>query len=191
MRAFEEADQAHPTKPGGIVFVGSSTIRLWKLSETFPEPAPLNRGFGGSIYADILPHFDLLIARHQPRIVVVYSGDNDIALGLTPEQVEDDFRQLSNRLREKLPDSRMICLAIKPSRQRWSMYTTMQDANRRLEAICRDHPHRTFLDLGPEMLGKDGQPMPELFQEDGLHLNDRGYLLWSKKLGPLLGPEPK
>lgn len=191
MQAFEESDRLAATPPGGIVFVGSSTIRLWKVSESFPDLKPLNRGFGGSVYADILPHFDLLIARHRPRIVVVYSGDNDIAQGLTPKQVADDFRQLSDKLRESLPECRLICLAIKPSRERWSMYPAMQDANRRLEAICREHPHGKFLDVGPEMLGSDGLPRTELLQDDGLHLNEQGYELWSQKLRPLLEADQK
>src|SRR5437763_4245357 len=53
--AFDAADRAAPPAAGGIVFVGSSTIRLWaSLVDDFPGLPVLNRGFGGSTFPEAL-----------------------------------------------------------------------------------------------------------------------------------------
>ena len=106
--AFEAADQARPFAPGGIVFVGSSSIRLWDLAAAFPGRRVLNRGFGGTQIADSVRHVDRLVLRHRPAIVVFYAGDNDINAGRTPTQVRDDFRAFVSKVHAALPTTSMV-----------------------------------------------------------------------------------
>lgn len=190
MARFAQQDQEHPTRPGGVVFVGSSSIRLWDLPKSFPslEPAPLNRGFGGSELEDSVRHVDLLINKHEPWLVVIYAGDNDVAGGKDAARVASDFQQLVHLIQSKLPRTGIAYIAIKPSIARWNLADTMQDANRQISELCAEDERVTFVDVWKPMLGEDGTPRKELFGDDGLHLNGEGYKLWTSLVAPLLDP---
>lgn len=180
--AFLAADQQAPSDPGGIVFVGSSSIRMWNLPESFPELAALNRGFGGSEIADSTHYFTELVGKHEPRLVVFYAGDNDVANGNSAERVHEDFVAFAEKFKLLLPDAQLVYLAIKPSIARWSMAETMQAANARIAADCAVEDRFTFVDVWPVMLGSDGKPRADIFLEDGLHMNQTGYALWADLL---------
>ena len=184
--AFEEADTAYPPPKGGIVFVGSSTIRLWNVATYFPDLPILNRGFGGSQLSDAVRHIDRLVLKHEPRLVVVYAGDNDVSFGRLSEQVAIDFERLVRAVHAKLPETRILYLAIKPSILRWLQIDRMNAANDVIRAICERDDRLGFFDFGDAMLGWDEKPRPELFVEDGLHLSAKGYELWTAMLRPLL-----
>ncbi len=190
MRAFAEQDRQSPFPQGGVVFVGSSSIRLWDLAKSFPqiEPAPLNRGFGGSQLADSNRHLELLVLKHQPRVVVLYAGDNDISAGKSAQRVAEDFQEFQRRIVKALPETRVLYIAIKPSLARWRLAPEMQEANRLIRKACEADDRLTFVDVWTPLLGADGKPRPELFQEDGLHLNAEGYRVWSKLITGLLRP---
>jgi lysophospholipase L1-like esterase len=188
MRAFEADDRQNPFPREGIVFVGSSSIRLWDLKASFPDVPTLNRGFGGSHLADVSHYLDLLVCRHRPALIVVYAGDNDIHSGLTPEQVAEDFQRLSDQLRQCAPQCKLLYISIKPSVARWDEYPKMRQANEQIDRICRSQEGRKLVDLSGVMLGTDGRPRPDLFQDDGLHLNDAGYARWTEILKPLVTP---
>lgn len=188
MAAFDAADGANPHPPGGIVFVGSSSIRMWNLKDSFPslQPTPLNRGFGGSEIRDSVRHFDLLIAKHKPKLVVLYAGDNDMARGLTAKQVHADFLEFAAKLKAALPDTRLAYVAIKPSIARWKLATAMNMANNLIRESCEEQQQLEYLDIWQPMLGKDGRPRPELFRNDGLHMNAAGYEIWNDVTKPFL-----
>ena len=183
--ARQDAVQEHP--PNGIVFVGSSSIRMWDLEKWFPGLPTLNRGFGGSHIADATHFLDLLVIKHRPRTVVLYAGDNDIAKGLTPAEVASDYREFIAKLHAALPETRVAFLAIKPSLARWKLYPLMKQANEQISVIAARDKRQMFLDIATPMIASsDGQPRAELFLKDGLHLNDAGYKLWSTLLEPHL-----
>lgn len=184
--AFEAQDREHPPEPGGIVFVGSSSIRLWDLKRDFPDLPVLNRGFGGSQVADSTHFAERIVIPYRPRIVVLYAGDNDIAQGVTPCQVCENFVAFAETVHAALPETRIIYIAIKPSMKRWALIHRVRAANALINAACTDGERLTFLDVEPPMLGDDGQPRRELFVEDGLHLNPQGYALWTELLRPHL-----
>jgi len=186
MRRFEAQDREQLPEEGGVVFVGSSSIRLWDLKKSFPKLDALNRGFGGSEVADSVKHVDLLVLRHKPRTVVLYAGDNDIAHDKTPEQVAKDFESFVSAVHKKLPETKILYIAIKPSVDRWKLADQIRDANGRIEAMCKNDEHCKFIDVWPPMLGNDGKPKPGLFKEDGLHMNDDGYAIWANLLNPHL-----
>jgi lysophospholipase L1-like esterase len=186
MESFAEHDRQQPPKQGGILFVGSSTIRIWKLEESFPGLNPLNRGFGGSKYADAVHYFDRVILPYRPATVVIYDGDNDIAGGKSPEWVFADFEALMRRIRFDLPQTRVLILSIKPCPARWSLWDKMQRVNAMVREYASKQERMFFVDITAAMFGPDGKPRADLFEKDGLHLNAQGYGLCAALVKPLL-----
>jgi lysophospholipase L1-like esterase len=183
---FLAADEAQPTEPGGILFVGSSSIVMWDLEKSFPGKGYLNRGFGGSEVADSVHYFSDLVTKHKPRLVVFYAGDNDIAAGKSPEQVHEDFQAFTKKLGSDLPDTKLIYIAIKPSIARWKLADKIREANALIKAECEKNEKFTFLDVWPVMLNDEGEPREDIFLGDGLHVNDKGYEAWVELIGPEL-----
>ena len=184
---FLALDKANQSEPGGVVFVGSSSIRMWDLAKSFPDKPYLNRGFGGSEICDTTHFFKELIAKHQPRLVVFYAGDNDIAEGKSAKQVQADFQAFAKKFSEQLPAAKLIYISAKPSIARWQLADKMREANKLIAAECERNDNLTFLDVWPVMLGEDGKPRGDIFLDDGLHMNDVGYKLWVDLLAPHLG----
>lgn len=182
MARFEKLDAEQSPKPGGIVFVGSSSIRLWDLDKSFPDWNALNRGFGGSQLADSVRNIDLLVLKHRPRAVVVYAGDNDIWAGKTPAEVADDFRAFESAIHKNLPETKILYIAIKPSLARWSKAGVMGKANDLIAAICKKSSHCQYINIWDKMLGTDGRPRKELLRSDGLHLSPAGYAIWTNAI---------
>lgn len=178
--AFAAEDARGAPPPGGLLFVGSSSIRLWEgLEKQFDaKPGVIKRGFGGSRLSDCLEHLDRLVLRYRPARVVLYAGDNDLAEGATPAQVLRDFASLVERVRERLPQTRIAFVSIKPSPARQALLPAAREANALVRAYAEAHDGTDFIDVFTPMLGADGAPRPELFRSDALHLNDAGYGLW-------------
>jgi lysophospholipase L1-like esterase len=178
IRAFEAGDRTNPPEKHGILFIGSSSIRLWKtLAKDFPGEPVINRGFGGSRIADATALADRIIFPYEPRTIVFYAGDNDIAQGHTPEQVAADYRAFVQTVRAKLPDTRIAFISIKPSPLRWNLRDKIESANHQIAAMKGDG--LVFIDSYNAMLGADGQPRTEMFAADRLHMNATGYRLWT------------
>lgn len=184
MDAFAAADQKDAQPPGGIVFVGSSSIRMWNLTKHFPDAKPLNRGFGGSCIADSTHYAQLLVIKHRPKLVVLYAGDNDISQGLTEEQVVADYQRFVATIHDKLPKTRVAFVAIKPSIKRWTLYPRMKSVNERIRAITEQDPRQSYVDIAKPMLYETGEPHKSFFIDDGLHLNEAGYDLWTRLVRP-------
>jgi lysophospholipase L1-like esterase len=180
--AFEASDRESPPPTGAVLFVGSSSIRLWKLPQWLPDLTAINRGFGGSQIADVNRHLKRIVLPYKPSQIVFYAGDNDINAKKTPARVTDDFNAFVTAVRRDLPETRIIFVAIKPSLKRWDQFATQQQANDAIREICEASPQLTYLDVVTPMLGDNGEPKPELFADDGLHLNDAGYRLWTDLL---------
>ncbi|HEY7154546.1 MAG TPA: SGNH/GDSL hydrolase family protein [Gemmataceae bacterium] len=184
--AFERRDKENPPSKDGILFVGSSSIRLWDLPKSFPGLNAINRGFGGSHLADVVHFAPRIVLNYEPRLIVLYAGDNDIAAGKTPERVRDDFKAFVQRVHEKLPKTKIVYISIKPSIRRWQLIDKIRKANALVEAECKKSERTLYFDAAAPMLGDDGKPRPELFAKDGLHLNAKGYALWAERLKPYL-----
>ncbi|WP_232539918.1 SGNH/GDSL hydrolase family protein [Azohydromonas aeria] len=178
--AFDAADKARPVQPGGVLFVGSSSIRLWDdLEQQFQElPVLVKRGFGGSQLSDCAAHLDRLVVAYQPRLVVLYAGDNDLNAGRTPQQVFDSYQQFVDGVHRALPDTRIAYVSIKPSPSRAKLLPQVREANALIRQRAAADPRLDYIDIYQPMLGADGQPRAELFREDRLHLNAQGYALW-------------
>lgn len=186
IRKFVEHDQKSHPPVGANLFVGSSSIRLWKLETGFPKHASINRGFGGSQLADAAKYADRIVTVYKPRVVVLYSGDNDIGSGKSPATVRDDYKAFRDNVRSALPDTRIVVISIKPSPSRWKLLDKIREANRLIREEMQSGKNEVFVDVWPPMLGEDGLPRVELFQKDELHLNDAGYEIWNKLVEPHL-----
>ena len=189
MEHFKEQERDNPPVSGGILFLGSSTIRHWDLKRHFPELPVVNRGFGGSTYADINHYRDQLLLPWAPKVVVLYAGDNDVAQGQSPEAISIAFKSLLDWLHDTLPETRVLLLGIKPSLARWSMWETMQNTNARLKSTLELFRNTAYLDCAALMLDGDGKPNPAMLGPDGLHLSEAGYARWSDAVRPLLSPK--
>lgn len=186
IKKFESQDQQTPPPKMANLFVGSSSIRMWKLDKSFPKFKTINRGFGGSEISDSIHFADRIILKHQPAVILLYAGDNDISHGKSAEIVTADFQKFVSVVRKKLPDTKIGFIAIKPSIKRWNLAGEMRKANKAIASICQKDDQLTFVDVFEPMIGKDGKPRPELFLNDGLHMNDAGYKVWASKVRPLL-----
>jgi lysophospholipase L1-like esterase len=189
LAAFDAADAATPPPAAPIVFTGSSSIRLWKdLDTDFPGRRVLNRGFGGSRLDELVALYDRVILRYRPRQVVIYSGANDINAGRTPDAVLADLETLVGLIRRDLPDTRVVFLSLALNPRRWEQRDRIREVNRRAEALLAKDPRSRFLDVTSAMVGADGLPKPDIFVEDQLHMNRKGYELWAPLVGAVLVP---
>ena len=187
IQQFEAVDRTNPPPRHAILFVGSSSIRFWKnLKESFPKHEVFRRGFGGSEMADSVFFADRIVLPYEPKLILVYAGDNDIANGKSPERVLGDFKAFVEIVHRELPKTPIGYLAIKPSLARRSLMEKMKDANRMIQEYARTTSGVFFIDVFTPMLTPDGAPRPELFVRDGLHLNEKGYALWASIIEPEL-----
>ena len=184
---FTLAEVDHPVKKGGIVFTGSSSIRLWgDLSKVFPDLPVINRGFGGSVANDLIVYAQEVALRYEPKVLVVYEGGNDLNAKLTPEEALADETQFIELVHAKLPKTRVIVNSVKYAPVRIKQLDSVKALNVLLENWCKGKSWVTWLESSNYLLGEDGQPHEELYRADRLHLNDAGYAKWKALLDPVL-----
>lgn len=187
IQRFEAADRVNPPRHGGVVFVGSSSIRMWATLEAdFPGLPALNRGFGGSELSDAVRFAERIVIPYKPRVVVLYAGDNDLAAGKTPAQVFNDFQSFVGIVRGKLPETRIAFVAIKPSLARLNIIDNARETNQLIRDYVRGDDKLAYVDVFTPMLDASGKPRQELFLEDGLHMNAKGYAIWRDLVAPIL-----
>ena len=185
IEAFAAWDGKNAVPADGVLFVGSSSMRLWATADAFPGKPVINRGFGGSELSDVLHFYDRIVLPYAPATIFVYAGDNDIENGKSADQVYDDWLQLVERVQADLPDTRLFFLSIKPSTARWGKWPEMQAANRLVREHAAAHERLGYVDLATPLLGADGRPK-DVYLGDGLHLDADGYALWREALAPYL-----
>ncbi len=187
IQRFEEADKAAPAPENPIVFAGSSSIRMWDLGRWFPDLPAVNRGFGGSVYKDLIAFKERIVIPYKPATLVIYSGDNDVASGLGADAVFADFKAFVEAVHASLSGTKILLIPIKPSVARWSMWPTMQKVNEKMKAFALEREWITYMDMVTPLLGEDGNPRADLLLNDGLHLNDEGYKIWTAIVRSHLG----
>ena len=187
VHAFEQADSAQRPPTKSILFVGSSSIRMWEtLAHDFPDLPVINRGFGGSELHDVVHYADRIVLPYKPRVIVVYAGDNDLANGRQPEQVASDFRRLARTVHRTLPRTRIVFVSVKPSPSRWNLADKMRATNTLVRRYVKTDKRLAYADVFTPMLGSDGRPRRELFRDDSLHMTPAGYELWTSVIRPYL-----
>lgn len=174
---FAEIDRETPPPECPVLFVGSSSIRMWDglAGDLAPWPV-LNRGFGGSTIADVNLHFDRLVTPYRPRAIVFYAGENDIDAGRSPAAVADEFRRFLETKRARIGSAPVFFISAKPSKLRFVQLDRQAELNQRIRQLASTASDLVFIDVAPAMMS-DGRPR-ELFVEDGLHMNSAGYAIW-------------
>jgi lysophospholipase L1-like esterase len=185
--AMEAADRDAPPAKGGIVFIGSSTIRLWKtLAQDYPGRNVINRGFGGTELIDSTYFADRLVFPHEPKQVIIRAGGNDISNGRLPREVAADFGEFVRLIHSKLPKAEILFIGWNPSIARWGQTDKLVEMNRLVREMALEMPHVAYIDAVSFVIGPDGLPRPELFVKDGLHFSPEGYKLLAEIVRPYL-----
>ncbi len=186
IKAFEASDATNPPPRGCIVFTGSSYIRKWTtLAADFPGLPVVNRGFGGCHLADVCAYADRIVIKYAPREVVIYAGGNDINSGMPPKLVFGDFVALMTKLRQALPQTKLVFISCPPSPKRWAETDKIKTVNSLIADYCTHHDIQ-FINTFPLMLGADGLPRPDIYVDDRLHMNATGYAIWRQAVAPCL-----
>ncbi len=187
MKRFAEIDRLQSPPENAVLFVGSSSIRMWEnLRADFPNIKFINRGFGGSQFEDVNHFAPNIVATYKPKKIVLYVGENDIDAKQTAENVLEDFKAFVAFRDKNLPNTPIIFISLKPSILRWQMWAEMNRANNLIKAEIKKYKRVQFADLAAKMLGADGKPLPDIFLKDNLHLNEKGYRIWRDNLSPFL-----
>jgi lysophospholipase L1-like esterase len=174
---FAQLDRESPPPQCPVLFVGSSSIRLWQTLAQDMAPLPvLNRGFGGSSIADMNRHFDRVVAPYRPRAIVFYAGENDLDSGRSPPDVAAEFRRFLDAKRRTLKDVPVFFISAKPSKLRFAQLARQSELNAAIRTLSATSRDLVFVDVVSAMLS-DGQPR-DLFIEDGLHMAPAGYTIW-------------
>lgn len=185
--AFEAEDATREQVEGTILFTGSSSIRMWSsLAEDFAPVPILNRGFGGSTLPEVIHYADRIIFNYAPEVIVLYCGENDIAEGASADQVFESFQKIDRMIEQRLPNSTLIYIAMKPSPSRWALWPQYQTGDRMISAYLKGKSKRHFVDCSPSMLLPSGEPDSSIFIEDMLHMNPKGYDGWEALIEPVV-----
>lgn len=164
---------------GDIVFIGSSTIRLWNVEKHLPELKINNRGFGGSEIADSLRYADRILIPLKPRTVLLFAGGNDINAGKSPEKAFEDYKAFVAKVREALPETKIWYMSLFPNLKREAQLEKANTLNALIAAHAKGDPKLGYIDISAALC-PDGKPRAEVLKEDKLHLNEDGYAIISK-----------
>ena len=189
IQQFKKQDVLRPPPANAILFVGSSSFQKWTdVSNYFPGYSIINRGFGGSSLPDVIRYAPDIIYPYHPKQVVIYCGDNDLASSdaVTADTVFERFRVLFELIRTNLPGENILYVSIKPSPSRSRLMKKMEDANLLIQTYLSLQQHASFADVYHKMLKPDGSVMTDIFLEDNLHMNAKGYAIWQKVIEPYL-----
>ncbi len=167
-----------------IVFTGSSSVRIWNdLQERFPNHQIVNSGFGGSQASDLLRYSKELILRFKPKKVFIYEGDNDIANGKSAKEILTDISAIIAQIRAQNATTEIILIGAKPSIARWNLKKNYKRLNRKFRKLSRRDVDMNYADVWKPMLHRR-KVKEDIFIEDGLHMNAKGYEIWYRALKP-------
>lgn len=184
IQAFKKQDSIAMPTNYKTLFIGSSSFTKWiTLEQDLPEYAPLNRAFGGSTLLDVIRYRKDVIEKYDPESIVIYCGENDIASSdaVSGKVVLERFRLLYQHIRKKSPNIDIYYISLKPCPLRWEMRKRMLDANYRIANFCKKQKHTYFISIWNQML-VNSKSNPSLFIEDSLHMNKKGYKIWTKEI---------
>ena len=189
IKVFKKQDSIKPPPQHAILFVGSSSFRKWTdVQSYFPNYTIINRGFGGSTLPDVIHYANDIIFPYHPKEIIIYCGENDFAASdtVTAYTVVKRFKTLYGMIRAKMKTVPVVYISIKPSPSRRKYWTKMIEANKEIKAYLAMQQHATFVDVFNLMLNEYNQPKSEIFLDDSLHMNAKGYAIWQKAIQPHL-----
>lgn len=190
IKGFDKRDSLEKVKPGANLFVGSSTLRMWpNMQSNFPKAEVINRGFGGSMFVDLLYYADRAVMAYKPAKVFIYEGDNDIAHGTPVDVVLKQAKEMREKIAKALPGVPVAFISAKPSVARWNLKDKYIEFNTLLKAYCKKTKKTEFIDVWTPMLDTNGEVFKHVFLQDNLHMKPEGYQIWQKVISPYLIPK--
>ena len=185
---FKKQDSLHRPPKKAILFVGSSSFRFWKdVEKAFPTHTIINRGFGGSSLPHVIQYAEEIIFPYKPKQVVIYCGENDMTgENVTGDTVFQRFENLFTLIRSRLKNVPIVFVSMKPSPSRWHLKEKLERGNALIKEFLATKKKTAFVDVWTPMLTADGKPREELFLADRLHMNEKGYAIWTQKIEPVL-----
>jgi lysophospholipase L1-like esterase len=185
IKAFEQSDRTSPPPKDAVLFLGSSSIRLWKtLERDMPGVKVINRGFGGSHIEHSVRYADRIALPYRPKLIVFYAGDNDVFAGKSPNRVLDDFKAFVAKVRGGLPRTKILYVSMRPTVARWHLRGRQWLADQMIRDYADAEPNVEYVDVVPTLLGPDGKPRADYLVADKLHLNADGYRAWTAVIRP-------
>jgi lysophospholipase L1-like esterase len=185
--ALEAQDKINPPPKGEILFIGSSTVKRWTtLAQDFPQHKVINRGFGGTQIVDATYYADRLIFPHEPKLIFLRAGGNDLNAGKTAVQVFADYQEFVAKIQARLPKTEVVFISLSPSISRWKQADKEKAVNDMVQKFIAGKPGLKYVETYDMVLGKDGMPREELFVADKLHFNGEGYKLFAERIRPSL-----
>lgn len=189
IQSFKKQDSINFPAKNQILFVGSSSLRMWTdIRNYFPGYKIINRGFGGSSLQDVIRYADDIILPYKPNQIFIYCGENDLAAfdTVTAQLVFMRFKELFALIRKNLPQTPILFISIKPSPSRKNLMPEMVATNEMIKKFLKKKSKTGFVDVYHKMLKADGTPMDDIFKEDKLHMTAKGYAIWQKAIKPYL-----
>lgn len=186
---FKKQDSIQFPPRNSILFVGSSSFRKWTdMQNYFPAYPIINRGFGGSTLLDVIHYENDIIFPYQLKQVVIYCGENDLAASdtVTAQIVFERFKILFQHIRNKFSKIPVAFISLKPSPSRQHLMLRMEEANKLIKDLLKKNERTVFINVYHKMLKADGTPIDDIFLEDRLHMNAKGYAIWQKIIEPYL-----
>ena len=184
---FKEADKGTSPAKDLILFTGSSSIRFWStLKDDMAPHNVLNRGFGGAHIAHVNYHFDEIVKPYKPKAIVFFCGTNDLSAFKTPEETFEDFNRFLSMVKNELPGTKLIVIGVKPSTARAYLIPEEQEFNGLISNLAEKEDLLSYVSVWNPMLTDEGKANPDLFVDDGLHMNQKGYEIWAKLVKPEL-----
>jgi lysophospholipase L1-like esterase len=189
VQILKQKDSASFPAAGQVLFVGSSSFTMWKdAQDYFPKHKILNRAFGGSTLLDMIRYRYDVVYPYQPKQIVLYCGENDFAASdtVSVNTVVERFKTFYALLRAKYPAVPFLYVSMKPSPSRAHLMSKYKEANALIAGFLKKEKQSAYADVYSKMLKEDGTPMDDIFLQDRLHMNAKGYAIWKKVLEPLL-----
>jgi len=178
---FKRLDKENFPEKGRILFTGSSSIRFWNSLEKDMKPLKvLNRGFGGAHISHVIHHFDDIVRPYSPKAIVFFCGTNDLTALKTPEETLNDFKKFLNLVKNEFGTIKVYMIGIKPSVDRLYLDEEERVFNNSISFLAKEDPYLEYINVWDLMLNEDGTRMPDLYVEDGLHMNPKGYEIWTQ-----------
>lgn len=185
--AIEDKEYLIDARKETVVFTGSSSVRMWTdIQEYYPEVNAINTGFGGSEFSDLIHYREELIFSLNPDKIFIYEGDNDVNSGKEPMEIAKDAEELITLIRDEYPEIPIFLISPKPSIARWELKAEYEKTNELLKSLAMSKEDVEFIDVWNPMLNEDGEPFDDIFIEDNLHMNEKGYKIWGEVIGNYL-----
>jgi lysophospholipase L1-like esterase len=146
----------------------------------------VNFGFGGSHFSDLIYYYEELIPKYKPDYLFIYEGDNDIASGKKPGEILEEAKLLIDRIQQDLPETKVVLISPKPSVARWNLHKNYEKLNKKLERLTKKTDNVEFADVWSAMLDENGKVFSDVFLDDNLHMNKKGYDIWGEVIGEFL-----